>query len=460
MRKYLSITAITLCVGVSSSVALGNEWTVTSGQSIQAAVKQAKPGDTVVVEPGVYVETVYIDQENITLKGLEKNGEIPILDGQNRLNDGVLAAGHGAVIQGMHVRRYKGNAIMTQGANNFQIINNVVEGAFYGIFPQFGKNGLVKGNVVSGAEDAGIYVGMSDNIDVISNDTQGNVIGIELENTRKALIMGNKVKGNSSGVVISLIPGLPVKDSRDMVIKNNQIVDNNIKNFAPASSIAAGVPDGVGIMVVGADEVSVEGNLIRNNKSVGMIITDTLTFGLPEDPKVDPYPDNIHVLSNRWENNGEQPAAAIAEFIAPAGRAGFEVIATGKEKDSCTVKQEGVDELGTKRWGQCAAELTFAGMNSARLDAPVVSEPLTKEQKGRFTYLAVCTGCHAYGSVLHGPSMQSIQALYKDNPQGLAKFAAHPQRKRSDFPEMPPQAYLGEETLSAISNYILTELKN
>jgi parallel beta-helix repeat protein len=460
MKKVFSLSVIALCLAGWQSASHAAEWVVKSGESIQEAVRKANAGDVVLVEPGRYVETVYIDKENITLKGISKDGKRPVLDGENRLNDGVLAAGHGSVIQGLHVRRYKGNAIMTQGANNFQILDNYVEGAFYGIFPQFGKNGLVKGNEITGAEDAGVYVGMSDNIDVVENKAHGNVIGLELENTRKALLANNDVTGNSSGVVLSLIPGLPVKDSRDMVIKGNRIVDNNLKNFAPASSIAATVPEGTGIMIVGADEVSVVDNLISGHGSVGLMVVDTLTFGLPDDPKIDPYPDRIQVLNNTWKDNGERPTGVIGQFIAPTGRVGFEIIATGKEKESCTTRQDGVEELGTKRWSKCAHGLNFASITTARPEHPIVSEPLTREQKGRFTYLAVCTGCHAYASVLHGPSMQSIQALYKGNPQGLVSFVSHPVRKRADFPEMPPQAYLGEETISAIADYILNDLKN
>ena len=94
------------------------------------------------------------------------------------------------------------------------------------------------------------------------------------------------------------------------------------------------------------------------------------------------------------------------------------------------------------------------------LPEPVQSPPLTAEQKGRLTYLAVCTGCHAYNTQLHGPSIIGIKALYQGNPDGLAAYAARPQRKRKDFAEMPRQDYLGEEVLKAVANYILTELRN
>ena len=150
----------------------------------------------------------------------------------------------------------------------------------------------------------------------------------------------------------------------------------------------------------------------------------------------------------------------LAEFIAPAGRAGFEVISTGKGHDHCMVADNGIDSLGTSRWGVCGEEMSKAQVVSAMLAQPVASEPYTAEQRGRLTYLAVCTGCHTYNSVLHGPSMQSIQALYVKNQAALVKYIAAPVRKRKDFPEMPPQAYLGEETMNAIAYYILSELDN
>ncbi|MEZ5929590.1 MAG: hypothetical protein R3C55_14070 [Parvularculaceae bacterium] len=46
------------------------EIVVEEGGSIQAAVNEAKSGDTIIVKPGVYKQSVYIDKPNITLRGL------------------------------------------------------------------------------------------------------------------------------------------------------------------------------------------------------------------------------------------------------------------------------------------------------------------------------------------------------------------------------------------------------
>ncbi len=442
-----------------ASVSHGSVLTVSSGSSIQAVIKQAKDGDTILVEPGYYHESIYIDKQNITLKGLIKGDQYAHLDGKSKLNDGIIASGHGITIDSFKVTGYKGNAIMTQGANNFKIINNVVHAAFYGIFPQFGKNGLIKGNIISGADDAGIYVGMCDHIDVIGNTTFENVMGLEFENTRHALMADNLVYNNSTGIMLSLIPGLPVKDASHQVIRNNIIRNNNLANFAPASSIASSVPEGVGIVIEAVDNVILKDNIIEDNHAVGVFVTDMYAFGLGGDSKVEPYSDNIQIHDNRFINNGNAPQGTLGELIAMTGKSGLEVLTTGKERSSCYSEQAELDRLGTKKWTLCEDEITSVDYQSAMLSEPFDSPKYTPEQKGRLTYLAVCTGCHTYNTILHGPSMQAIQAMYADNLAGLENYIANPQRKRQDFSEMPPQSYLGEENISAIAKYVLFDLK-
>src|SRR5882757_7381674 len=87
--------------------------TVQPGESIQAAVARAAPGDRIDVSPGTYHETVFIDKDRIELHGIVRDGQWPVLDGESKLNDGILASGHGVVIDRMWVKRYKGNGIMT-----------------------------------------------------------------------------------------------------------------------------------------------------------------------------------------------------------------------------------------------------------------------------------------------------------------------------------------------------------
>ncbi|MEL6185356.1 MAG: parallel beta-helix domain-containing protein [Myxococcota bacterium] len=453
----LRTLAATLFLALPASAGAATH-TVAPGESIQDAVNAAQPGDTVLVAPGRYTQSVYIDKPRLTLEGKREGEAWAVLDGELKLNDGIISSGHSTVIKGFHVKGYKGNGIMTQGANNFQILDNRVEGAFYGIFPQFGTNGLVRANVVSGSEDAGIYVGMSDNIELRGNTCFGNVMGFEFENTRNAFAEGNHIYGNTTGIALTIVPGLPIKDAKGIVLKDNKIENNNLENFAPKSSIASQVPSGVGILVVGPDEVSIEGNTMTGHDNTAVFVADLTTFGLATDPRVDPYSDGVHVLRNTFEGNGDKMSGMLGDFLAPTGKSGLEVLVMSKGRGSCLAKSPGVDALGVKRWSECKPSDSVAKVTTVAIEGGAKEPVYTAEQRGRLTYLAVCTGCHAYDSVLHGPSMQAIKALYETNPAGLVAYARAPVKKRKDFPEMPPQAYLGEETLGAIARYILEDL--
>jgi mono/diheme cytochrome c family protein len=86
---------------------------------------------------------------------------------------------------------------------------------------------------------------------------------------------------------------------------------------------------------------------------------------------------------------------------------------------------------------------------------PVPPREIRGEDRGKIAYLGICTGCHTYTGRMIGPPVQIIQALYMDNPEGLAEYIANPTKKRDDYPEMPPQDYLDEETRLAVAQYML-----
>ena len=54
-----------------------------------------------------------------------------------------------------------------------------------------------------------------------------------------------------------------------------------------------------------------------------------------------------------------------------------------------------------------------------------------------------------------GPPINIIQAIYKDNPQGIVDYINNPVHKRPDFPEMPTQKHLPEDVKQAVAEYML-----
>lgn len=436
----------------------GSVLTVKDGESIQDAVARAKPGDTIQILPGTYHQTVYIDKDNIALVGVIHGADWPTFDGEGKRNDAVLYSGNGVRVENLHIVNYKGNAIMGQAGNNFVIRHNWIANAgVYGIFPEFAQNGLVEYNSLTGIEDAAIYVGMSDNIHVAHNEVFGNVAGIEIENSRHAVVEHNLAYDNAGGILTFVTPGLPIKTAFDVIIRNNFVVANNHKNFGAVGSIVSGVPSGTGVIVMAADDVIIENNIIRDNKNAGIIVADHKSFAnVTPDPESDPNPDRVQVLTNLFANNGSDPIKEIrALMVANLTRQGPDLVAVGGGTGSCLTNRDALKTLGVGSWGVCARTST-ADVTSYLLDKPAPARAFTTAERGKLIYSSVCAGCHAYNVRMIGPPTQILQAMYAGNPQGIADYIASPVKKRSDFPAMPPQGHLSPELRLAVAEYMLS----
>ena len=447
----------TLRAVITSRLGIGVTHQVNPGESIQSAVRQAQSGDTIRVMPGTYSETVYIDKDDIHFLGVIIEGQRATLDGLGKLNDAILYSGNNIVIENFKIVRYKGNGIMSQAGNNFEIRNNIiVDTGLYGIFPQFSKNGLIEHNVISGIADAAIYVGMSDNIHVAYNEVFNNVAGIEIENSRHAIVEHNHAHHNTGGILAFITPGLPIKDARDIIIRNNFILDNNTPNFALPGSTVAGIPAGTGILIMAADEVIVEGNIISNHKTAGILITDHgNASGLTLDPQSDPNADRAMILDNVMFNNGFDTIDAIKAFaLTELHRGNIDIFQIGATEGSCILNRQRYASVGIGDFTDCAFDNTNAIANYL-LPMGAEHRLISDHERGELAYLGICTGCHSYAGHLIGPPVQVIQALYRDNPEALADYIDAPLKRRSDFPEMPPQNYLDRKTQLAVAQYML-----
>ncbi len=443
---------------VAQRIKAGKTHVVNDGDSIMAAVQVANSGDTIQVMPGSYHETVYIDKDDIRIVGVINEGNYATLDGQGTLNDAILYSGNNIVIENMRITKYKGNGIMGQAGNNFEIRNNIiVDTGVYGIFPQLGQNGIVEYNVISGIEDAAIYVGMSDNIHVAHNDVFDSVAGIEIENSRHAIVENNYVHNNTGGILAFITPGLPIKTTFDVIIRNNFIDNNNHKNFAAPGSTVAGIPAGTGILIMAADEVIVENNIISNNKTAGILITDHNNApNTTIDPESDPAPDKVMLLNNIMLNNGYDTIDEAKALMLTELKQGHpDILRVGVSRDSCVINRHRYVTVGINDWAECNFTNTHA-IDSYILDEPVAPREIDPSERGKVVYMGICAGCHTYTGRMIGPPVQIIQALYMDNPQGIADFIAKPTKKRDDYPEMPPQNYLDAETRLAAAKYMLS----
>jgi parallel beta-helix repeat protein len=257
------------------------------GESIQAAVDAASPGDTIEVEPGVYREAVVITTDGLRLEGKgavveppESSEPTPCDDPEaTGAGNGFCVLGavdfdtgdvsdpvEGVTISGFTVRGFPSNGILALGALDAEFARNVAEGNHeYGIAAFVSSGTRILFNRTSGSEEAGIYVGDSPdaNATIRGNETFDNLFGIFLRNAEGGTVALNRVHGNCLGIlVLGDAPG----PAGEFSMTGNAVRDNT--RACPAGE--EGPPlSGVGIALVGAHDNSIRLNLVTGNRPGG-----------------------------------------------------------------------------------------------------------------------------------------------------------------------------------------------
>ena len=304
---------------------------VEAGQSIQAAVDRAQPGAIIEVMPGSYHEEIIVDTDKITLRGMivtdaagDDSPQRPVLDGQKKLADGVIATGNDFHIEGFEIRHYTGNGVVVQNARGPVFRDLIIDDTgLYGTYPVSCTGVTIERVKATRIADAAIYVGQSRDIVVRDSEAHSNVTGIEIENSINAVVENNYVHNNTGGILVFILPNNPSKAGRDCIVRNNRVIGNNHPNFGNPNAIVSRVPPGVGVMIMAADNTEVTGNEIRGNNSYGVGVF-SLEIAFPKGTVFDvgPTPENNWIHGNTYSENGRQPAGAIVE----AGLSGADLL--------------------------------------------------------------------------------------------------------------------------------------
>ncbi len=288
-------------------------------ETLMTALLDAKPGDVIDIPEGVYSfdRSLSLTVDGVTIRGAGMDKSILTFKDQVAGAEGLLVTASNFTIEDLAIEDTKGDALKVNEGENI-IIRRVrtewtggpkTENGAYGIYPVQTTNVLMEGNVAIGASDAGIYVGQSRNVVVRNNRAEQNVAGIEIENTFDADVYDNVATNNTGGILVFNMPNLPQPGARTRVF-NNEIVENNLKNFAVEGTAVASVPAGSGVVINSNDQVEIFENEIKNNKTANIIISSVFSTGYAEggaQESFDPYPEGIYIHSNDMSGGGKNP---------------------------------------------------------------------------------------------------------------------------------------------------------
>jgi parallel beta-helix repeat protein len=286
-----------------------------AAQRLQEALILAAPGDVIELGAGRFTLTdgLSLDVDGVTVRGAGMDETVLDFTTQQGAGEGLLVTSDNVTLRDFALENPKGDGIKSKGADNIVYSRirvtwtggPLATNGAYGIYPVESTGVLVTGSKVSGASDAGIYVGQSRDITVRNNIVEANVAGIEIENSRNALVENNIAARNTGGLLVFDLPGLPVMNGGNVILRRNLVIDNDTPNFAPPGNIVAGVRRGTGILVMANDGVLIEDNIFENNPTAHvMVVAYTQAF---EDARYNPYARNVIVGPNTFGRGGDDP---------------------------------------------------------------------------------------------------------------------------------------------------------
>ncbi|MFF9909228.1 nitrous oxide reductase family maturation protein NosD [Streptomyces sp. NPDC013457] len=344
---YLACTVALVASGVGAAAPTAEKRTVhrvKPGESIQKAVDAAKPGDTVVLSPGTYRESVRITTPNVTLRGSIVFPSVLVPD--TAATDTCARAGHGICVTGadgspvegvtvrsLTVRGFAKNGLWASRTDRLKVQRVTAEkNGNWGIAQERSVRSVLSHNVARDNGDAGLFVSNTTDTEAGAVDAQGTVIshnrmsgnriGVTVRRLRNLTVERNEATGNCAAVFVVGDESTPRAGA--MTLRRNYVHENN--KHCPKTPRLPFL-QGSGIVLTGAEETLVAENRIEDNVgtsplSGGIVLFKSFVGALNERNEIR---DNVVLrngaadLANRDTGKGNTFSRNTCGVSEPAG---------------------------------------------------------------------------------------------------------------------------------------------
>jgi plastocyanin len=244
--------------------------------TIQAAVTAARPGDLVLVGPGVYREEVKVAVPSVVIRGRDRNRVV--IDGQFLRPNGISVTADGVAVENLTVRNALVNGLFWTGVRGYRASHvTAYNNKDYGIYAFDSVDGLFERSYASGSPDSGFYIGQCHPCDAVIDRVvaEHNALGYSGTNAGGNLqIVRSTWRRNWAGIVPNTLDSELLPPFRQVDVVGNRVEANSNRD-------APGVPlewsaFGNGIVLGGGNDSRVERNRVVDHEHHGILVTPNL----------------------------------------------------------------------------------------------------------------------------------------------------------------------------------------